>query len=70
MLKHVDIHLDLIKRTMHRIKYSNVKRSKYEDLLLELRLPNLAPVLDVPTRWNSTYAMLVRAFQVKPVGSV
>lgn len=32
-----------------------------------LNLAQLSPVLDVETRWNSAYAMMLRATQVKPV---
>jgi len=32
-----------------------------------LQIKDLKPIIDVPTRWNSTYEMVKRATDLKPV---
>jgi hypothetical protein len=49
------------------LKNSNVKQEAYEVLCNQLRKKAFAPLLDVDTRWNSTYAMLFRAKQMSEV---
>jgi len=52
---------------MKTMKNSNVKYDKYQKVCRDLNEKILAPILDVPTRWNSTYFMLFRALQMRKV---
>jgi hypothetical protein len=52
---------------MNHLKYSNTKRYAYEQACRTLGEEILAPILDVVTRWNSTYVMLYRALQMRRV---
>ncbi|XP_062165000.1 zinc finger BED domain-containing protein RICESLEEPER 2-like [Alnus glutinosa] len=54
------------------IKYivaSEDRLRKFSDILKRLQLPGKKLILDVPTRWNSTYMMLATAVQFKEVFS-
>jgi hypothetical protein len=42
---------------------------KFSDIPKRLQLPSKKLILDVPTRWNNTYMMLVTAVQFKEVFS-
>jgi len=37
----------------------------FENLLKQLEMDSAMPIIDVPTRWNSTYLMLECALQLK-----
>jgi len=49
------------------MKQSNVKYDKYKEVCKDLNEQILAPILDVPTRWNSSYLMLYHAVQMRKV---
>jgi len=52
---------------MTSLKYSTPKRRQYKELCKSKGIKLYAPILDVSTRWNSTYAMLFRALQMREV---
>jgi len=54
---------------MKTLKYSVTKRHAYKKKCKELNVKFQVPILDVPTRWNSTYAMLFRVLQMQKVSS-
>jgi len=49
------------------LKKTGLAHEKYMETCKQLKRKPLAPILDVETRWNSTYAMLLRALQIKGV---
>ena len=53
---------------MFALKYSNIKRYIYKEKCQSLGEKIHAPVLDVDTRWNSTYLMLFQAVKMRKVG--
>ena len=52
---------------MKAMKQSNVKYDKYKEVCTDLNEQILVPILDVPTRWNSSYLMLYHAVQMRKV---
>jgi hypothetical protein len=56
-----------VRKLMSLLKYSLPKLHAYECLCKEMGKKAYAPVVDVATRWNSTYGMLVRAMQMREV---
>jgi hypothetical protein len=55
---------------MHLIKVSNSWYREYDTLCKNVGRRTRAPILDVNTRWNSTYAMLYRALQMQEVSLI
>jgi len=55
---------------MKTIKHSSSKRQNYEQKCIEMGKQVKVPIVDVPTRWNSTYAMLFRFLQMKEVSFI
>ena len=49
------------------LKNTGSGREKYAETCEKMQKKILAPILDVDTRWNSTYAMLFRALEIRPV---
>ena len=58
---------DVIYWTLKKIKASPQQQDKFKVQCQVANIPDLKLVLDVRTRWNSTYDMLVRARKLKEV---
>jgi hypothetical protein len=54
-----------LRQCLVRIRSSHTDRDTLQDFCELLRLPVLQPMLDVKTRWNSTYYMIQRALTMK-----
>ncbi|KAJ1704209.1 hypothetical protein LUZ63_003988 [Rhynchospora breviuscula] len=55
-----------IRDTMKYIKHSQARMEKFKLACSQTQIPFKKPAWDVPTRWNSTYLMLVLALELKP----
>ena len=55
---------------MEILKNSVAKRQEYKKMCKSLGKDAYSPLLDVETRWNSTYAMLFRACQMSDVSAM
>ncbi|KAJ3703191.1 hypothetical protein LUZ61_006896 [Rhynchospora tenuis] len=55
-----------IRDTMKYIKHSQGRMEKFKLACSQSQIPFKKPAWDVPTRWNSTYLMLVLALELKP----
>ncbi|KAJ4797448.1 Zinc finger BED domain-containing protein DAYSLEEPER [Rhynchospora pubera] len=55
-----------IRDTMKYIKHSQGKMEKFKLACSQSQISFKKPAWDVPTRWNSTYLMLVLALELKP----
>jgi hypothetical protein len=53
-----------------KIKSSLQRITKLEGARQSAGIPALRPLLDVPTRWSSTYLMLKRAIDIRKVGEI
>jgi hypothetical protein len=62
-------HIKKVRDLLMSVKNSNIKRELLKAACAEKNLAILAPILDVETRWNSTYAMIFRAIQLRKVMS-
>ena len=52
---------------VRKIRRSPKLRRRMKKICEQQEKPNLVPIIDVSTRWNSTYDMLVRAIDYKEV---
>ena len=52
---------------MKSLKYSTPKKGVYQNKCQDMETKVYDPILDVDTRWNSTYAMLLRALEMQEV---
>jgi len=52
---------------MKKIKNSTTKWNHYQELCEKMGKQAYKPILDVDTRWNSTYSMLLQALQMREV---
>lgn len=66
-LTHIGDAIVSLRDVVKKIKNSSQKLSKLEDFCQSCRIKLLCPILDVPTRWNSTYAMIKRALEIRMV---
>ena len=58
-----------LRQGIKKIRLSTKRRERWAQLCRNYKLTVLMPILDVPTRWSSTYNMLRRALQYKQVGT-
>jgi hypothetical protein len=59
--------VDSVREGIKYIMTSEGRLRKFSDIAKRLQLPGKKLILDVPTRWNSTYMMLATAIQFKEV---
>ena len=52
---------------MIKIRSSSQRREKLSNACKTIQINDLKPIVDVPTRWNSTYEMIKRATDLKLV---
>jgi len=57
-IKPLNTQIAKLRRIIKFIRGSNVQRTMYENICIEIDRKYLVPVIDVVTRWNSTYKML------------
>lgn len=57
--------VEKLRKLVRKIRKSPQMRQKLKKLCLLYQDAYLTPILDVKTRWNSTYAMIVRAIKLK-----
>ncbi|CAG8855577.1 42301_t:CDS:1, partial [Gigaspora margarita] len=63
-LKKLKDETDKIRNLILKSRSSPQRRKKFSEIS-NLNNINLLPILDVPTRWNSTYMMIQRALSLK-----
>jgi hypothetical protein len=57
--------LGILRKLVKKIKKSSLRVHMLKSLLEQLKVQPLMPILDVSTRWNSTYLMIERAVVLK-----
>lgn len=60
-----DDKLSNLRKIVTSIRYSNLKLQRLQEKCTNLSKNYFKPILDVKTRWNSTYDMIVRAVELK-----
>jgi len=68
-LKELKSEIDKIRNLIIKSRSSSQRRKKFSEIS-ELNGINLLPILDVPTRWNSTYEMIKRALDLQVVSII
>jgi hypothetical protein len=66
-LKVLKMEIDKLRSFIIKSRSSSQRRKKFSDISKLTGFGNLLPILDVPTRWNSTYDMIKRALDLKVV---
>ncbi|KAG2664995.1 hypothetical protein I3760_16G109000 [Carya illinoinensis] len=57
--------VDCVQEWVKYLVASEARIKQFSDIAKQLQLPSKKPFLDVPTRWNSTYLMLVAALEFR-----
>ncbi|CAB4410663.1 unnamed protein product [Rhizophagus irregularis] len=66
-LKELKPEIDKIRNLIVKSRSSSQRRKKFSEISKLNGVDDLLPILDVPTRWNSTYDMVKRALDLKVV---
>lgn len=66
-LKQLKDEIDKVRNLIIKSCSSPQRRQKFSEISNLNSIKNLSPILDVPTRWNSTYDMIQRALSLKVV---
>ncbi|XP_059658631.1 zinc finger BED domain-containing protein RICESLEEPER 2-like [Cornus florida] len=59
--------IENVRESVKYLKASEARLLKFSEIVKQLQLPSRKLILDVPTRWNATYAMLEAAIKFKEV---
>ena len=68
-LSHISHVIDEVREAVKYINYSEARRQTFLNVAHQLQIHDRKLMLDVPTRWNSTYDMLSLALNFKDVFS-
>ncbi|CAB4488760.1 unnamed protein product [Rhizophagus irregularis] len=63
----LDGKISLLRELIVKICASSLRREKLSNACKNNDINNLKPILDIPTRWNSTFDMIKKALQLKVV---
>ena len=66
-LKELKIEVDNLRNFIIKSRSSSQRRKKFAEISKLNGFDELLPILDVPTRWNSTYDMIKRALDLRVV---
>jgi hypothetical protein len=69
-LKELKPEIDKIRNLIVKSRLSSQRRKKFSEISKLNGVDDLLPILDVPTRWNSTYDMVKRALDLKVVCNI
>ncbi|XP_042990537.1 zinc finger BED domain-containing protein RICESLEEPER 2-like [Carya illinoinensis] len=61
--------IDCVREGIKHLVASEGRLKQFSEIMKQLQLPSKKLILDVPTRWNSTYLILVTAMEFKEVFS-
>ena len=63
----INYHIIQLRDLINKIHASQLRREKLRSACKNNQLKELALIPDVPTRWNSTYDMILRSLQLRIV---
>jgi hypothetical protein len=69
-LKELKYEIDRIRNIIIKCHSSPQRRQKFKEISNLNGIENLSLILDVSTRWNSTYEMIKRALDLKVVSTL